>query len=964
MTVTLVCDSSEAMELCASQQLYLKPVAKLTINVVLPEHTGSTQAFSKWEVMDKLKNMICPDQFTSVKVSKSTKGFIRFEGEAETKRLVCSLKEKLHGKMIKLNGFNDGLQVVATEAPPDFPTPQELEAKVNDRGLQEEDFAEQSKDIADCIHLEGLPCKWFALKGSDSEIPSEDVLRAVFESFGKIKNIDIPMLDPYREEMVGGSMNNFTFRGLRTFEAFIQYQESTSFSKAMETLKGMKLMFKGDDGKALACNIKVTSDTTSHFSESAINQRTLERLTLQGLERERRREENRGKRGTERKKKSQLVYLLRKNIGCSPTCRKRRDDDDEKKVGEGKRKSKIKRREKRQIDQDEKRPRKLQKVTAGEELWPENMPEWEERKYLLAQRRVESIRLLTVLLNQIKNLVLSSRQIGEPLKNFDNEREDSFPAPQKQNGLKEQKDSHSLENQELIDERDPKCQSAQLDNVHIWQREKEQSIGNYLPTSSRPLVRTILNKAVSRTITSHTTEKDTDCHHASGLLQVTITQECKAVKSPNTGDYLQQNLSCFPKAPNAGKSKKQKVYETEEFIHYLLNYYQTPRYARICPGGQNTANESWWQRMVSHNGNNVQVSLKSKGGQCLTEVSLVPDHCERDFRGKDSYKWKVIEEEPELVESMPKNQACTRDFTKSYQVQCGDSSNEASDGTPPDELHTPVLVSTSTAHHKKYQEENIAMAVVPSHKPFGCVYKLKDLLEEISSDSEYFSEARNETRNKMERRNGSCRSGCDPWPLSKSGRRELLICVQNVAYSDQAGECCKRNFCSNSECCDSMKRPRQRLKMGLKRSSSKIQHEGQKIKWVSSEEERESSRKKKKKKKRTSGNSLPEDVPTFFKTNHCEDMESLGKIQRKCSKMFHHKMKCKTFNDIGGAVKAKDAIHLSASKLQEAHEEAEDLLLRRNVEATSEGWPLFPVEIIRTSPYPEAVCEVEFGRGC
>lgn len=83
--------------------------------------------------------------------------------------------------------------------------------------------------------------------------------------------------------------------------------------------------------------------------------------------------------------------------------RKRRDDGgDEKKVGEGKRKSKIKRREKRQIDRDEKRPRKQQKVTAEEELWPENMPEWEERKYLLAQRRVESIRLLTVLLNQIK----------------------------------------------------------------------------------------------------------------------------------------------------------------------------------------------------------------------------------------------------------------------------------------------------------------------------------------------------------------------------------------------------------------------------------------------------------------------------------------------------------------------------------------------------------------------------------
>lgn len=299
MTVTLVCDPSEATELCASQRLYLKPVAKLIISVVFPEHAGPPRALSKLEVMDKLKNMICPDQFTSVKVSKSTKGFIRFEGEAETKRLVGSLKEKLHGKMIKLNGFKDGLLVVATEEPPDS-APQESELISNDRELLEEDLAKQSIDIPDCIRLEGLPCKWFALKGSDSEMPSEDVLRAAFEGFGKIKNVDIPMLDPYRKEMVGGNMNNFTFRGLQTFDAYVQYQESTAFAKAMETLKGMKLMFKGDDGKALACNIKVTSDTTNHFSESAINHRHLERLTLQGLERERKREENRAKKGAER----------------------------------------------------------------------------------------------------------------------------------------------------------------------------------------------------------------------------------------------------------------------------------------------------------------------------------------------------------------------------------------------------------------------------------------------------------------------------------------------------------------------------------------------------------------------------------------------------------------------------------------------------------------------------------------
>ncbi|XP_062997855.1 A-kinase anchor protein 17B-like isoform X2 [Elgaria multicarinata webbii] len=900
MTVTLVCDPSEAMELCASQQLYLKPVAKLAISVVLPEHTGPTRAFSKWEVMDKLKNMICPDQFTSVRVSKSPKGFIRFEGEAETKRLVCSLKEKLHGKTIKLNGFKDDLQVVATEVLPDSPTPPELDP--DREGLLEADFAEQSEDVPDCIRLEGLPCKWFALKGSDSETPSEEVLRAVFGSFGKIKNIDIPMLDPYREEMVGGSMNNFTFRGLRTFEAFVQYQESTSFSKAMETLKGMKLMFKGDDGKALACNIKVTPDTTSHFSESAINQRNLERLTLQGLERERKREESRGKKGTERKRR----------------------DDDEKKVGEGKRKSKIKRRGKRQIDRDEKHPRKQRKVTAGEELWPENMPEWEERKYLLAQRRVESIRLLTVLLSQIKSFVLSSGQTGEPVPELENGGEDGFTTPQLQTVLKEKAGTRSLGPRELKAVGEAEGQSVQLEDTHIWEGEEERYTATELPAPPSPSARTVLSEPVARAITSHLTEKGADCYRACGLLQVTVTQDCKVLKLPDRGDSPRLNLGCFSKASSTTSCKKQKVYETEEFIHYLLNYYQTPRYARICPGAQNSEDTSWWQRVVSRRGNGFQVSLRNKIGQRLTEVSMVPSLHERDC---DDYEWEAIDEGPEPTEVMPESQAGTGGFAQNYQVKWDDSLDKASARTPHDELGSPVLVSTGTACDKKSDKEDTGMAVVSSHKPLGRMYKLKDLLEEISSDSEYFSEAFNESRSKTERRNGGCRSSCKAWPLSQQRARDLLICVQNVACGGKGGEGNKRSFCSNAECRDTTKCPRQRLKATFKRSSSKVKQDGQKAKWPSSEEEREAGKKKKKKKKeRPSWSSLPDDRPHSLKTSSCGELESLGKVRRKCGKMFHHhhhQMKCKTLHAVGGAMKVKDVLHLSASQLHGAHQEAD-----------------------------------------
>lgn len=72
-----------------------------------------------------------------------------------------------------------------------------------------------------------------------------------------MRNVDIPMLDPYREEMLDKNFNTFSFGGHLNFEAYVQYQEYGGFTKAMDTLRSMKLMLKGDDGKAVACNIKV-----------------------------------------------------------------------------------------------------------------------------------------------------------------------------------------------------------------------------------------------------------------------------------------------------------------------------------------------------------------------------------------------------------------------------------------------------------------------------------------------------------------------------------------------------------------------------------------------------------------------------------------------------------------------------------------------------------------------------------
>uniref|UniRef100_A0A8C5RI78 RRM domain-containing protein n=1 Tax=Laticauda laticaudata TaxID=8630 RepID=A0A8C5RI78_LATLA len=900
MTVTLVCDPSEATELCASQQLYLKPVAKLTISVVLPEHTGSTRAFSKWEVMDKLKNMISPDQFSSVKVSKSTKAFVRFEGEAETKRLVSILKEKLHGQRIKLNGFKEELEVVATEAPPDGPPTQESEPQPKAQKQPEE---EQSQAVPDCVHLEGLPCKWFAPKGSDSETPSEEVLRTVFGPFGEIRNVDIPMLDPYREETMSRSRNHFAFRGMRSFEAFVQYQVPESFARAMETLKGMKLMFKGDDGKALACNIKVTPDATNHFSENAIKQRTLERLTLQGLERERKREENRGRKGTERK---------------------RRDDED-KKSGEGRRRFKIKRREKRRIEREEKHPRKHMKATAAEGLNSPDLPEWEERKYLLAQRRVESIRLLTVLLSQIKNFALSSEQTKAHLPESQPEQEKTFSTPPVEDVHKEEMDAPDLEHPEVENETQPTCPSTLLENVMIDEEKDAPFLAEEFPTSPPSFRRALPNEPTSRAVTSHLTENDAHPFPAAGFLQVTVTQDCQAIKlSPDRWDYLRPHLRSFAEAPEAAQAKKQKVYETEEFIHYLLNYYQTPRYARICPSPQSPSDASWWNRVVSCSGDGFRVKLKNRDEDCWTEESLGSDLPENEPQEDDGDPWEIIDARSEPAEG----QAGPQEFSRGYPGEWDDSleGEEESVGSPPDSSRSPLPGSNNTAHQKTLQEQSTELVALSS----PTMYKLKDLLEEISSDSEYFSEALNESRNPSEQRNGGYQGSYQTWPPHQQKAKELLIRVQNVDGEDQEGRCSTRSFCSSMECCGS---PGMKPKTRLKRSGGKLWYEEPQIQWPSSEEGRDLSRKRKKKRKRFSDSAFQDEEAPSLEINHRGGLEAFSEIQRECSKLIRPNVKCRTLPALEETIEIKDLMHFSASPLQE---EAPRVTRKGNMGAVSE----------------------------
>lgn len=427
---TIVHDTSEAVALCPALGLYLKPITKMTISVALPPLRTPGKSISNWEVMERLKAMVAAAAphapLSALRIAKSTLDFVRFEGEVENRAAVRAALACLDGRTIKLSGFADSLRVRAAEFRADFPSRHDWDAFFRDARDMDEALPGERPDT---IHLEGLPCRWFApregtsgaasgatscptsssgtgtsasgpntsgsgapghtLSGPGaapaSERPSEALLRQAFGAFGEIRHVDIPMLDPYRGDMAGGrSFHTFSFGGHLNFEAYVQYREYAGFARAMAALRGMKLMFKGEDGKAVACGIKVSFDATKHLSDASIRRRQLERQKLQELELQREEQKRREKEAEERRRAEE---------------RKQREAEEQERAR--RREEKLRRREQRQRAREQRRSRRrVERLQAEEQRRLRERVRAEERRLLLAQRNLQSIRLVAELLSR------------------------------------------------------------------------------------------------------------------------------------------------------------------------------------------------------------------------------------------------------------------------------------------------------------------------------------------------------------------------------------------------------------------------------------------------------------------------------------------------------------------------------------------------------------------------------------
>ncbi|OZC12456.1 hypothetical protein X798_00087 [Onchocerca flexuosa] len=371
--------ADELEPLCIPVGLYVKPSAKMTVTVSLPPLKQPGQSISNWDLMEKIKKAVNPIELSSIRVMTSTIELVRFEAELPSRKILAKVIKALDGFTLKVMGFFEPLKVRAAETKSDFPTRHDWDEFFrNSDNMNELEPGERP----DTIYLAKMPSNWFKECGSTADsMPSERILQNVFERFGTVRCVDIPICDPYRKKM------SAKISGVRT-TGYVQFVEYISFVRAMDFLRNKKLVKKMPDGRIFEASIKVDFDKNRHLSDENIHKRYVERERLKELEKQKISEEYR-----------------------------KREKEDENKMNA----------EKEHVDhRSQKEGKHRRKRNQEERLKKERLNEMivkEERKLLIAQRKLESRRLLSALFWRIEanlreknsRLEMSSRDLEENL---------------------------------------------------------------------------------------------------------------------------------------------------------------------------------------------------------------------------------------------------------------------------------------------------------------------------------------------------------------------------------------------------------------------------------------------------------------------------------------------------------------------------------------------------------------------
>lgn len=281
--------TSDAIPLYLPQHLYLKPYARLNISVQLPNEIEPGKNISNWEIMEKLRILIKPIEFSVLKATKNTLQFVRFEAEIEDKAQLFRIIALLDARTIKLNSFSQNVKIRASETKSEYPTRHMWDSYFRDAKNMDE---MKPGERPDTIHISNLPIKWFVQEqhiNKEGVKPSQKIFQRMFEKFGPIRHVDIPICDPYRSKMkehING-MKTFTFEQEVLFEGYVQFKDYIGFTRAMDAFKGMKLLRKAGSEDAHTVNIIIDFDKTKHLSDPVVRRRQIVRERMIEKDRDR-----------------------------------------------------------------------------------------------------------------------------------------------------------------------------------------------------------------------------------------------------------------------------------------------------------------------------------------------------------------------------------------------------------------------------------------------------------------------------------------------------------------------------------------------------------------------------------------------------------------------------------------------------------------------------------------------------
>lgn len=139
--------------------MYLKPIARINISVPIPSNMRSAGAtLSTWEIMDKIRELISPDDFVFLRLLKSAGELYRFEGELESKAIARNCLTRLDTTLIRMDSTGHEFRLRAADAKLPYPTRTEWETFFRESKSMNET---KPGERADTIYIEGLPIRWF-----------------------------------------------------------------------------------------------------------------------------------------------------------------------------------------------------------------------------------------------------------------------------------------------------------------------------------------------------------------------------------------------------------------------------------------------------------------------------------------------------------------------------------------------------------------------------------------------------------------------------------------------------------------------------------------------------------------------------------------------------------------------------------------------------------------------------------